>query len=114
MSPENLPPPGVGGMELAFVADPASAAKISFNVGPRFNFPVFASSSLSAETILCVALPALCAVINPAPLITVSGQATVQLDSAPAAGGLISGDSTVAADVRSFWQSDTIGVRLRR
>jgi len=51
------------------VADPASAVKIAFKAGPQFSFPVLASKSLSDKTVLAIALPALCAVINPTPQI---------------------------------------------
>ena len=85
-----------------YVADPASAVKMAFNVGPRFNFPILASKSLSDKTVLCVALPALCTILNPQPQITMSRQATVQLDNAPATGGLVDSGSTVAANVRRF------------
>jgi hypothetical protein len=95
-----------------YVADPASAVKMAFNVGPRFNFPILASKSLSDKTVLCVALPALCTILNPQPQITMSRQATVQLDNAPATGGLVDSGSTVAANVRSAWQTDSIFIRF--
>jgi hypothetical protein len=102
----------VGGLDLAFVADPASAVKMAFNVGPQFNFPILASKALADKTVICVALPALCATINPTPQISVSREATIQMDNAPAAGGLVDGSSTVATNVRSAWQTDSIFVRF--
>jgi len=103
---------GVGGLDLAFVADPASAVKMSFNVGPQFNFPVLASKSLADKTVLCVALPALCATINPRPQISTTNQATIQMDNAPAAGGLVDSGGTVDSSIRSAWQTDSIFIRF--
>jgi hypothetical protein len=103
---------GVGGLDIVFVADPSTATKMMMNVGPRFSFPILASKSLAAKTVMAIALPALCAVLNPTPQITVSSQAAVQLDNAPAAGGLVDGSSTVATNVRSAWQTDSIFIRF--
>jgi hypothetical protein len=103
---------GVGGLDIAYVADPASAVKMRLRVGPQFDFPILASKSLADKTVMCVALPALCAVVNPTPQISVSRQATAQLDNVPAAGGLVDGSSTVAANVRSAWQTDSIFIRF--
>jgi hypothetical protein len=102
----------VGGLDIAFVADPASAVKMTFNVGSQFKFPILASKALADKTVMAVALPALCATINPTPQIVVSGEATVQTDTAPAAGGLVDGSSTVATNVRSAWQTDSIFIRF--
>jgi hypothetical protein len=85
---------GVGGLNLAYVCDPKSAVKLLFSVGSQFPFPIFSSGSLAAGTLLCVASPALCAVIALQPLISVSNQATMQLDTAPVQ--LVDGSSTVA------------------
>ena len=101
---------GVGGLDLAFVADPASAVKMQFNVGPRFNFPILASGSLAAKTVMAVALPGLCAVINPTPQITASSAATVHMDTAAAQ--IATGGTLTSGDVRSLWQTDSIGLRF--
>jgi hypothetical protein len=98
---------GVGGLDIAFVADPKSAVKMAFNVGPKFTFPILASKSLSAGTVLCIAVPALCAIIDPTPEISVSNAATVEMVDAPSTGGVMAGDP-----VRSFFQTDTIGIKF--
>jgi hypothetical protein len=102
---------GVGGLNIAFVADPASAVKMQFNVGAQFTFPIFASKSLAAKTVICIAIPALCGVINPTPQIRTSSQATVHMDTSATA---IATGGTLASggEVRSLWQTDTIGIRF--
>jgi hypothetical protein len=102
----------VGGLNIGYIADPKSAVKLKFAVGPQFDFPILASNALAAGTLVCIALPALCIGFNPQPLIEASPNATVQMDTAPQAGGLIDGSSTAATNVRSGWQTDSIFVRF--
>jgi hypothetical protein len=85
---------------------------MSFKCGPQFSYPILASKALSDKTVMAIALPALACVVNPQPLITSSRQGTVQTDNVPAAGGLVDSGGTVAAPVRSLWQSDSIGIRF--
>jgi hypothetical protein len=37
----------VGGLNIAYIADPKSAVKLKFAVGPQFDFPILASSGLA-------------------------------------------------------------------
>ena len=57
---------GVGGMDIAFVANPGEAGKLALRSGSEFKFPVFASSALAAGVVMAVALPALVSAIDPA------------------------------------------------
>ena len=86
--------------------------KLAFSVGPQFQFPILSSGSLAAKTLVAIALPGLCIGLNPQPRIEISTQATIQMDTSPAAGGLIDSGSTIAANVRSGWQSDSIFIRF--
>src|SRR5262249_22737880 len=101
---------GVGGLDLAFVADAASAVKMTFNVGPSFSFPMLSSNALADKTVLCIALPALCAVINPVPRIDYSTQAALHMDTAAAA--IATGGTIATGDIRSLWQTDSIAIRF--
>src|SRR5215207_11372979 len=62
----------LGGMQIAFVASPGEAVKIALRAGPEFRFPVLASNGLAAGVVLCVALPALAAAVNPEPRFDIS------------------------------------------
>src|SRR5262245_4269414 len=66
---------GVGGLDLAFVADAASAVKMNFNVGPRFNFPILPSKALADKTVICISLLALRVVVNPSRRIAAANSA---------------------------------------
>jgi hypothetical protein len=102
----------VGGLDLVYIADPKSAVKLLFGVGPQFQFPILSSGGLSAGTLICIAVPALCVTIDPQPEISASAQATVQMDTAPQAGGLVDSGGSVGASIRSFYQTDVIGIRF--
>jgi hypothetical protein len=79
--------------------------------GPTFNFPVLASSALSAKTVVCVGLNALCAALEPVPNIQFVKDATVTLeDLTPQP--LVSGASATAPNTRSLWQTDSAAVKF--
>jgi hypothetical protein len=103
----------VGGLNLAFVASPAEAVKIVLRAGPDFKFPVLASGGLAAGIVMCVALPALVSAIDPAVRFEVSKEATIHAeDSSPLAIGTPGSPNTVAAPVRSLWQTDCISWKV--
>lgn len=95
----------LGGLNLAYVASPEEAVKISLGAGPQFKLPVLASAGLAAKTVVCVALPALVSATDIAPRIEAARDATMHFDTAP-------GDISGSTPVRSLYQTDEISVRL--
>jgi len=96
----------VGVLDLVFIASPPEAVKILLNAGPRFQFPVFASSALAAKTVACFAPVAIVAAADAMPDIQESRNAVVHMESAPS--DTISG----ATPVKSMFQTDSSAFRL--
>src|SRR5262249_36415504 len=63
------------GLDIAFAADPRSAVRMRIGVCPAFDFPIYASASLAAGTVIAVSLRALCAAWNPQPALRSAGPA---------------------------------------
>jgi hypothetical protein len=97
----------IGGLDLVFVADPASAVKILGSVGPRFTFPVLASAALAAtKSVVCLAPIAIVAAADPSPTIQEAREAVVHMSDTPS-------DPIMAGQpVRSLFQIDSSGFRL--
>jgi hypothetical protein len=103
----------VGGMNLVFVAAPGEAVKIALRAGPEFKFPVLASGGLAAGFVMCIALPALVSAIDPAVRFEASKEATLHMeDTTPLAIGTAGTPNTIAAPVRSLFQTDCVGFKL--
>jgi hypothetical protein len=96
----------VGGLDLVFVAGPSEAVKILLNAGPRFTFPVLASSALAAtKTVACFAPVAIVAAADPAPDIEESRTAVVHMSDTPT-------DISDATPVKSMFQLDSSAFRV--
>ena len=100
----------IGGLNLAYVASPDAAVKIMLAAGPDFRFPLLASGVLASDMVICIALNALAAAVDPTPQITTSSSAILHMDTAPQP--ISVPGPTMAAPTRSTFQTDSIGVRL--
>jgi hypothetical protein len=100
----------VCGLDLVFVADPATATKIKMAVFPAFDFDVLASNSVAANTLIAIGLPALVSAFGPTPRIDASRdvESTVSMDTAPPT-DIAGGGGTV---VKSSYQTDTVAIRF--
>jgi hypothetical protein len=96
----------VGGLNIAFVAAPGEAVKIMLAAGPKFAFPVFASSGLTEGTVMAVALNALASASDPAPKIKTSSDAILHLEDTTPLPGL------TGTPVASMFQIDGVAIRL--
>jgi hypothetical protein len=103
---------GVGGTDVIFVAGPGAGAKILAHY-PAFKFPVFISSGLANNILMAIAPTALAIAADETPRIESAREGLVHMeDTTPLAIGTTGAPNTVAAPVRSLWQTDTIGIRL--
>jgi Phage capsid family len=101
---------GGGGRSPVFVAAPGTAASMKTYAGPRFDFPILASSALSAGTVVAVEASAFVAVLSPAPEFSVSREAVLHMeDTSPAQIGF--GGSLAGGTTQSLFQTDTLGLR---
>jgi hypothetical protein len=96
----------VGGLDIVYVASPAEAIKILASAGPRFTFPVFASSALAPKTVAAFAPIAIVAAADPQPEIQESRNALVELNTTP------SDPIMAGAPVKSMFQTDSSAFRV--
>jgi hypothetical protein len=101
----------VGGTNLVFVGAPGVAAKMLADVGAQFPYPILSSGALAAQTLVCISPDALVVAVDPTPQIDVDKGATVTMeDTTPLP--LVDAGSTPAPNTRSFWQTDSLGIRM--
>jgi len=100
----------IGALDLVFVASPGEAVKILGSVGPRFNFPVLASSGLPAKTVACFAPIAIVAAADPQPTIRESREAVVDMQTAPS--DITGGSPSPAIHAVSMFQVDSSAFAL--
>jgi hypothetical protein len=79
---------------------------MSFGDAP---YPIFSSAALAAGTVIAVASQALATAVS-APAIDASPDAIIHEETSP---GPISIGGVIAAPVRSFYQTDSVGIRFR-
>jgi hypothetical protein len=100
-----------GNAPIIFVAAPPQAAAMKLWRSP-FPYEVLASGTLAAGTVLAVATNALVSAIDPLPRIDVSREAVLHMDTSPTALSVASTPNSVAAPLRSLYQTDAIGLRI--
>ena len=108
---------------LALIMHPAQRRKLAMMPGPdgtfgwaeRFlsEFTVVTSTHATAGRLIAVRLEDLATALGDAPQFEISTQATIHMeDSSPTAISATGTPNTVAAPVRSFFQTDSMGVRM--
>ena len=106
---------GVGGTNLIFIAAPGEYVKLAF-ANPVMPFRIYPSAALAAGTVMAVAANALAFAADPVPDFSAGVEAVLHYeDAAPehiSTPGVDPDPATVAAPVRSAWQSDVITLRL--
>ena len=101
----SLLPATAGGGEFPFKAE--------LTGGTLQGYPVIQSSNVTADMMLLVDAADFVSVTGDTPRFDVSDQATVHMeDTTPLAISTVGSPNTVAAPVRSLWQTDCIGVRM--
>jgi len=101
-----------GGSSIVFFAAPAQAVAIKLLAGSTFDFPVITAASLAAGTVVAVEARAFASGFSDVPRVDIAKEAVVHWDdSAPAAIGTAGSPNTVAAPVRSGFQTYTYAIR---
>jgi hypothetical protein len=98
-----------GNGQVVLIGAPDVGAAVGFL--PRNPLPTLISTSLPSGALVGLAAPALFSASEAAPRVDASTQGTINEESGPAA--IISDTGIVARPVRSFFQSDVVGVRVR-
>jgi hypothetical protein len=102
--------PYSGNGQLAFIMAAKQAIAVSLQA-ENFDFPLFTSSTLPSGTVIAVATPAIAAVVEPLPRIDSTEVALVHEETA--AQPIVTAAGAVATPVRSLYQTDSVGLRLR-
>jgi hypothetical protein len=100
-----------GGLDIVYVTDPASSTKLTFQMGPQFKIPVYASNGVPAKTLICLAPNALCSASDPAPRIDASRDAAQHMEDATPA-QLVTTGGVMAVPIKSMFQLDSVSIRL--
>ena len=101
----SLLPATAGGGEFPF--------KSELTGGTLQGYPVISSSNVTADTMLLVDAGDFVSVTGDAPRFDISDQATIHMeDTTPLAISTVGSPATVAAPVRSLWQTDCLAVRM--
>jgi len=104
--------PVAGNGNIALIAAPAQAVAIALRLPPEIDWPLLTSASLPAGTVIAVATNALVSAVGgDAPQIDASDEVVVHEETAPAA--IVTPGGALATPVRSFYQTDSVGLRLR-
>ena len=101
----SLLPATAGGGEFPFKAE--------LTAGTMQGMPVISSSNVTADTMLLVDAGDFVSVTGDSPRFDISDQATIHMeDTTPLAISTVGSPATVAAPVRSLWQTDCLAVRM--
>ena len=101
--------PVSGSSPIALVCGAEQATSLQLRTGGKLTNPVFVTSALPAKTVLAVATQALVSASD-APRIDSSMHGVVHMDTVPAE---IGGAGGVASISQSFFQTDSVSLRLR-
>ncbi|MGY2905236.1 hypothetical protein [Bradyrhizobium sp. URHC0002] len=98
---------------IAFIASPDAAVKISLRTDDRFPYELFATSGLAAGTVMALAVNAFVVACDPAPRFSVSKATAVHMeDTSPAQISIPGTPPVVSAPVRSIWQTDAVAIKV--
>src|SRR5262249_45906536 len=101
-----------GNGPIVFVCAPEQAVSLKLWAPNSFRYPVLASSALADGVVIAIAANALVNANDPAPRFAEARDATIHMDTSPAAVSTPGAPNVVAAPLRSLWQTDTIGLRM--
>ena len=96
---------------IVLIANPVEAVKIALRA-VNVPFVVLSSGVLPAGTMLAVAVNALCVAADGSPRIATTKEAAIHMETLPLPISSVGTPNTVAAPLRSLWQTDCIAIRL--
>lgn len=103
--------PIAGNAPIVLVANPVQA--VSLRSWPqRIGYEVLASNGVAEGSLIAIAPNAVTSALDPLPRFEIARQGTLHMETSPTAISAVGSPSTVAAPVRSLWQTDSVGLRL--
>jgi hypothetical protein len=102
---------GVGGKGIVLIAATPQWIALSLRSPKELRWPVLPSNTLTSGTVIAVATSALVSAFSPVPTIEASKESVLHMETDTVA--QIVGSGGTATPVRSLFQTDTIGLKLR-
>jgi hypothetical protein len=103
----------LAGNRIAFVASPKQAVAIQMRKTTALPYPVFASAALADKIVMAIALNSLVAIGDDQPRFEVSDTAVVHMEQdSPLPFSTSGTPATIAAPLRSTWQTDSLTLRF--
>jgi hypothetical protein len=99
-----------GGMDPIFIADPGTIAALKGYVGPAWDYTALPSLAPAAKTIIAIEAGSFCSAISAAPSFDFSRHTAMHMESTTPL-PLVSAGPTVAAPIRSMFQTATIAMK---
>lgn len=105
---------GIDGSDAVIITTPALAIKLSLLAGPRFAMPILGSVAIPPGIVIVVAPSGLASAYSGALSVQTSKEAAIHYeDTTPLPISTAGTPATVAAVVRSAFQSDLIVIKVR-
>lgn len=102
-----------GNSPIVLVASPSRAMKLHLRAPRDLPLEVLASSAVNSDELIAIASNAVASAMDPIPRFTASTEALLhQDDTAPLPISATGSPNTIAAPVRSLWQTDVVGLRM--
>jgi hypothetical protein len=101
-----------GKSSIVFVMHPAQAVAVGLRSLGAFTYNVLPSNALAAGTVIALAVNALASAVGDAPALEHTTEGVVHEEDANAA-AIVTPAGTMAMPVRSYFQTDSIGLKLR-
>jgi len=98
---------------IVIIASPAEAVKLALRTNDSFPFDIYATNGLAGGVVLALAVNALAIAGDLSPTFRISDQSLLHFeDTSPLAISTPGSPATIAAPVRSMWQTDCFGYSL--
>jgi hypothetical protein len=101
-----------GRSNIVFVMNVAQAIAVGLRSLGTFSYAVLPSNTVAAGTVIAVATNAIASAVESSPTIETSQEAEVHMEDASVA-QIVDDAGSVARPVRSFYQTDSVGLKLR-
>ena len=103
---------GIDASGAVYVCGPREATIMKTKVGPKFDYPILTTLGLPAKSVACFAPAGVASGYQDQPVIETGKEMVLHAeDTAPA--DIVSGAGVVANPVKSMFQTDLIGIRVR-
>jgi hypothetical protein len=103
--------PVAGNANVAVVAAPAQYVALRLRLLEPLSWPLMLSNSLPSGTVVAVAVPAIVAALEGAPVVESSMEAEIHRETVPAE--IVSAPGVVATPISSMWQLDSVALKMR-